>query len=622
VRRWPRPPASAWRSRREAISAVTGALRDIPLSRPAPAAQPGPLDDRLYDLVDEHFRSLIERNPLIGTYFGIHTEDHRLGDATRDAVVADIEAERRHLAAIEALGDDDLSAEARFERDLEIHNTRRTIFDMDEIRTWERRSTALDVIGDGLFLLFAQDFAPLDQRLDAIASRLEAVPTYLEESKTRAVVPQVRPWQQLEIESARDLPGFFEEIVAAGKDLPKPERRRVTVAADAAQRAIAEYATWLEATLAPGTDDWSLGRERYDELVSLRAFDGLDADAILEIGDDQLEMQKAARIRAAAEIDDHADEATVIDRLKTDHPATFAEALTAYRTAMVRARQHIIDHDIATVPPDERIDVVETPEYLRNVVPFAAYFSPPKFDPNPKGIYIVTPSVGNDPSAMREHNFSSISNTSIHEAYPGHHLQLAVANSHPSLSRLLVDAPEFVEGWGMYSEQMMREQGFDAAPNFRLNMHTDAIWRACRIILDVRMHRGEISIEDAIRFLVDETSFEGANARAEVRRYTYTPTYQLSYLLGKVLLLQLRADEQARLGTAFSLRDFHDTLLRNGSLPISFHRRLLRERLASEDAARRDGASTDDRSSRPGHAPSSGGGAADVGSRASRAARQ
>jgi uncharacterized protein (DUF885 family) len=284
------------------------------------------------------------------------------------------------------------------------------------------------------------------------------------------------------------------------------------------------------------------------------------------------------------ELDDHATESEVIDRLKSDHPATFTEALDAYREVMVRARQYLIDHGVATVPADERIDVIETPEYLRNVIPFAAYFSPPKFDPKPKGIYIVTPSVGNDPRAMREHNFSSISNTSIHEAYPGHHLQLHVANSHPSLTRLMTDAPEFVEGWGMYSEQMMREQGFDAAPNFRLNMHTDAIWRACRIILDVRMHRGEIAVDEAIRFLVEQTSFEEANARAEVRRYTYTPTYQLSYLLGKVLLLGLRADEQARLGNAFSLRDFHDTLLRNGSLPISFHRRILAERIAAGTA--------------------------------------
>jgi uncharacterized protein (DUF885 family) len=186
---------------------------------------------------------------------------------------------------------------------------------------------------------------------------------------------------------------------------------------------------------------------------------------------------------------------------------------------------------------------------------------------------------------MREHNYSSISNTSIHEAYPGHHLQLAVANRHPSLTRILTDAPEFVEGWGMYSEQLMREQGFDDAPNFRAALYTDAIWRACRIILDVRMHRGELTVEEATAFLVGHTRFEGANARAEVNRYTYTPTYQLSYLLGKVLLLQLRTDEQRRLGDKFDLRAFHDTLLNAGSLPISFHRRLLRETIRSADSS-------------------------------------
>src|SRR4029077_6408599 len=153
------------------------------------------------------------------------------------------------------------------------------------------------------------------------------------------------------------------------------------------------------------------------------------------------------------------------------------------------------DRDLVTVPDGERIDVIETPEYLRNVIPFAAYFEPATFDDDPKGIYIVTPSVDHDPNAMREHNLASISNTSIHEAYPGHHLQLDVARRNPSLTRLLTDAPEFVEGWGMYSELLMREHGFDAEPPFRVMLHTDAIWRACRIILDVRLHRGELSVD-------------------------------------------------------------------------------------------------------------------------------
>jgi uncharacterized protein (DUF885 family) len=571
---------------------MTDRLEDFVLGRPAPAPDAGPLDDRLYDLVEERFRRVIRDNPIVGTYLGIHTEDARLGVATRDAVLAELAADKTHLAAVEALDPAGLSASARLERDLEIHNLRRANFDTEVVRTWERRSTALDTIGDALFLIFAQDFAPLADRLASIAGRLEAVPTYLDESRTRAVVPQVRMWQRLEIESAHDLPSLLDELEAASADLPDAERRRLTDASTAARTAIAGYAGWLEASLAGGTDDWALGRERYDQLVELRAFDGLDADAILAIGEEQLALHKAARVAAAREIDPSVDEHAVVERIKEDHPATFEEALDSYRDVMVRSRQHLIDKRIVTVPDDERIDVVATPEYLRNVIPFAAYFSPPKFDPNPKGIYIVTPSVGNDPNAMREHNFSSISNTSIHEAYPGHHLQLSVANRQPSLTRILTDAPEFVEGWGMYSELMMREQGFDDAPNFRLAMSTDAIWRACRIILDVRMHRGELSVEEATDFLVGHTSFERANAQAEVNRYTYTPTYQLSYLLGRVLLLQLRADEQQRLGDRFDLRAFHDSLLANGSLPISFQRRLLR------DAARSAGASSSAAASR------------------------
>ena len=560
-------------------------LEDVALSRPEPAADAGPLDDRLYDLVEARFRRIIRDNPIVGTYYGIHTEDDRLGDGSRDALLAELAAEKAHLETIDALDPAGLSPTAQFERDLEAHNVRRTIFDTEVVRTWERRSLALDTVGDALFLIFAQDFAPLAERLGSIAGRLEAVPAFLDQARTRATVPQVRIWQRLEIESAADLPSFLDEIVAAGADLPAADRRRLTNASTAARAALDGYTDWLKASLDGGTDDWALGRERYDQLVELRAFDGLDADAILAIGQEQLESNRAARVAAAREIDPDADEATVVDRIKSDHPASFEEALDAYRDVMVRGRRYLIEKGIVTVPDDERIDVIPTPEYLRNVIPFAAYFSPPKFDPKPKGIYIVTPSVGNDPNAMREHNFSSISNTSIHEAYPGHHLQLAVANRHPSLTRLLADAPEFVEGWGMYSEQMMREQGFDDAPNFRLALYTDAIWRACRIILDIRMHRGELSVEEATDFLVAQTSFEGANARAEVNRYTYTPTYQLSYLLGKVLLLQLRADEQERLGSRFDLRAFHDTLFNNGSLPISFHRRLLRETIRAAEGS-------------------------------------
>jgi uncharacterized protein (DUF885 family) len=122
---------------------------------------------------------------------------------------------------------------------------------------------------------------------------------------------------------------------------------------------------------------------------------------------------------------------------------------------------------------------------------------------------------------------------------------------------------------------MMREEGFDTGAEHRVMMHTDAIWRACRIILDVKLHRGQISVNDAIDFLVQQTGFERPNAAAEVHRYTYTASYQLSYLLGRVMLFRLREDEKKRLGSSFSLKDFHDAMLYQGSLPVSFQRRLL-----------------------------------------------
>ncbi|HET7181485.1 MAG TPA: DUF885 domain-containing protein [Candidatus Limnocylindrales bacterium] len=551
----------------------------VELTRAAAAATPGPLDDHLYDLVEARFRRVVEEEPTWATYLGIHAWDDRLPDPARERVLGDIESDRAHVAALEAMDPAALSAEARFERELELHHVRLRIYRAETLRIWERRTTGASALGDALFPLFTRDFAPLDERLGAIIQRLEAAPAFLRGFRSRAVVPQVQAWLEIEHRSGGNVPKFLDEITAAadgaGAGVPDATRAHLQRAVEKAKVAIGDQLEWIDEIMPGAVPNWAIGREQYDELLALRAFDGLDTDAILEIGWQQLEHNHELRRKAAREIDPNASESEVVERVKDDHPATFDEALEGYRDAMARARQHLIDHDIATVPDDERVEVVPTPPFLRGVMPFAAYFEPARYDASPIGVYVVTPDVDDNPSAMREHYWASISNTSIHEAYPGHHLQLALAGRHPSLSRAQVDAPEFVEGWGMYSEQMMREEGFDTGPKFMVALATDAIWRAARIVLDVRMHRGEMSIEDATQFLIEHTGFERPNALAEARRYTYTPTYNLSYLLGKVLLLKLRDEEQARLGAAFSLRDFHDVLLRGGSLPVSFHRRAL-----------------------------------------------
>jgi uncharacterized protein (DUF885 family) len=383
----------------------------------------------------------------------------------------------------------------------------------------------------------------------------------------------------MELATARDLPVLIDEIEAAGREVwsdGTPERRRLGEAATATKAALAEHGRWLEARLARAVDDIALGADAFDALVALRAFDGLDTAQILAIGEEQLTVQHRARATAGRELHPDLGEDDALDRVKDDGPADFDAALIAYRASAARARAFVAERGLATIPEDEVLEVVPTPAYLRGVMPFAASIEPAVRDRPLRGIYLVTPSVDGDRGAMREHSWASIANASIHEAYPGHHQQHAAALSSATPSRLVARAPEFTEGWGMYCEQLMLEEGFEDTPARRIIVATDAIWRAVRIILDVRLHRGDIGVGDAIELLIEHTGFERPNAVAEVHRYTRTPTYNLSYLLGKVLLLRLRDDEQRRLGAAFSLRDFHDALIYSGSIPISFHRRLLR----------------------------------------------
>jgi len=560
------------------VSDTQGAgARDARTARP-PATE---ADKRLDALASSRFADVTARHPVFATFLGLTEHDDELGDGSRAAILDDAAAAHRFVTDLEALDPAQLSPYWAIERELALFATRREIFDIEVHRVWERRVSATDEIGDGAFLLLARGGRPLADRLDSIAARLEKAPRHIEQQKSRlGERPPVKLWNEMELEAIESMPSLFGEVTAAAVKQfgdASPQAARIRRASEEANSALAEYGSWLRGQLAHATDDFALGTADYDALIKLRAFDGLSTDDILEIGEQQLAENRSSRAALAKEIDAGATEQEVVNRIKSDHPVDFDAALVEYRSAMDAARQFVIDYDIATLPLSDHLDVIATPEYLRNVMPFAAYFAPPKFasGAEQKGVYIVTPSVDGESGAMREHNHASIFNTSIHEAYPGHHLQLSIANEHPSLVRLLVDAPEFVEGWGMYSELMMREEGFDTAPEHRVMMHTDAIWRACRIILDIKLHRGQIGVNEATDFMVEQTGFERANAAAEVNRYTYTPTYQLSYLLGRVLLFRLREDEKRRLGPKFSLGRFHDAMLTQGSLPVSFQRRLL-----------------------------------------------
>ncbi len=529
-------------------------------------------------LIESRFEAWVETWPGHATRLGLHQHDGRLPDLSRAAKEADIAAEHAFVRRLEAVDPATLSGPVAFERELALHGARLRLIEDEVVRVWERTSNATEEIGEALFLLLAREFAPLEERLVSITERIEGVPAALLAVRDRLGSDGVRLWLEQERAAAADLPILVREIVtSAATAWPEgsPEMSRLQAAAQAAEAALADYGAWIGARSEQAGEHTALGAAALDELIAARAFDGLSTDDILAVGLEQLEVQHEARRVAGRAIDPALREAEVVARVKAQGPPDFESALRAYREAMLRARAYIAERDLATLPEGDVLEVVPTPVHMRNTLPLAAYFNPAAFDRPIRGTYVVTPSVDDDPGAMLEHNWSSIVNTSVHEAYPGHHLQLSAALSTPTPARLMVEAPEFIEGWGMYCEQMMLEEGFEDSPERRVIVATDAIWRAARIILDIRLHRGQIGVDEGVDFLVEHTGFERAVARAEVQRYTMTPSYNLSYLLGRQLLLRLREDERARLGAAFSLKGFHDALLYSGSLPISFHRRLL-----------------------------------------------
>ncbi|HEX6139156.1 MAG TPA: DUF885 domain-containing protein [Candidatus Limnocylindria bacterium] len=540
-------------------------------------------DERFDRTMGRWFRDLLALEPEQATYLGIHDHDARLSDGSREKVEADLAFHRGAIAEMERFDPAELSAERALDRDLVIHESRLIDFALTVQREWAGSTRAAEHIGNALFPLFTRDFAPLPARLEAIAARLEAAPRYLEQTRGRVESP-VPLWIEIDLEATESLPSFLDSILTAARS-ERVEAALVTrleQASDGLRGALHEHARWLRSELLPrATADWHLGPEAFEEMVGLRALDAT-ADEILAVGEQILAEETAARDAVCAEIDPTLDPAEVADLVKEDHPADFPSALEAYRRAIAEARAFVVEHELATLPRDDTLRVVETPAFMRHVIPFAAYYDPPRFDPDPAGTYIVTPP--GSPEMWREHNYASISNTSVHEAYPGHHLQLSAAITNPSLVRTLGwSASEFVEGWAFYCERMMKQAGFAATPIHRYVQHTDAIWRAARIVLDVRLHRGEIGFEEAVDFLVARTGFERPAALAEVKRYTSSPTYQLSYMYGRHMIEALRADVERRMGPAFNLRFFHDTLLYGGTMPVSFARRLFDTKLGGLD---------------------------------------
>jgi uncharacterized protein (DUF885 family) len=230
------------------------------------------------------------------------------------------------------------------------------------------------------------------------------------------------------------------------------------------------------------------------------------------------------------------------------------------------------------VPPDERLDMVLTPPHLRQTYAYGGYSPAAPFEKTQVGHFFVTPvEDGATPeqveSKLRGHNYGWITIVAVHEGYPGHHLQYVRAAQQPSKVRKIYSSEVFGEGWGLYSEQLMYEQGFYPSKLAQLTMLRMRLWRAARVIIDPSIHTGQMSFDDAVKFFVDSVGLERADAAAEVARYTTWPTQAVSYILGLRAIEAIRDEARDKLGGSFDLTRFHDVLLQQGSLPPPLLRR-------------------------------------------------
>lgn len=335
-----------------------------------------------------------------------------------------------------------------------------------------------------------------------------------------------------------------------------------------AARSLGEFAQFLEIEVGPyAAGDYACGAAHFDRLLHYRHFLDVDSDRLRGFGERLFEQTRRDLLDAMRELGVGEDMQAVLARLRLEHPSP-KDLLGAYREAMRAAADFVRDHDLVSLPPQQDLKVVSTPEFLRNQIPFAAYVEPAPNDPAQCGYYYVTPPA--DDEELLEHYRLGIEHTCVHEAWPGHHLQFVTAHSRyasRSLPRQLNPSATLYEGWALYSEQLMQETGFLGRPESRFLLLRDRLWRALRILIDVGLHTGSLGLDSAAEEMVESLGFTYSQAMGDLTWYTMAPTVPMGYATGWALITAARERLRAE-DPGFDQKAFHDRLLAAGSVAL------------------------------------------------------
>ncbi len=523
-----------------------------------------------FDAFIQEFKDFyLSYHPVLASYMGDHRFDHQLGDQSEEANVRFYEGLKDFEARLAEFAPDEIPDERRIDETV-LHGMLKVLTLEHEEIGWHRLmpQTYLETVLDGVHVLLSRDFAPLQERLANVLSRLKEAPKVLADGKATLTRP-ARRWTESAIEVAEGGCDFLDEVV-----LPLSSQQEGLASAVAeAKQAITDFKHFLETELLPRSDrPLGIGEFLYNFKLRHEHHFDLTAADLLAIGEDARISTLKQLEETASRLDPKATWQELVDRYKDEHPP--AEGLLdAYRQEMERAREFVRAQGIATLPEGDKLQVIETPRFMRSVIPYAAYQSPGTYDRVQEGLFYVTPvdpthSAEDQAEQLRGHNRYSIPVTALHEGYPGHHMQLVTANRQDLPIRHLFGNNAYCEGWALYCEELMYEAGFYPDEVTRLFQLKDVLWRACRVIVDASIQTGRMTFDEAVDFLVDEAKLERINAESEVTWYSYSPAYPMSYLMGKRTILAIREAYQQALGERFNLREFHDRLLSLGTIPV------------------------------------------------------
>jgi uncharacterized protein (DUF885 family) len=551
-------------------------------------------------LSDQYFSDvLFHFAPTFGTQSGLHQYDTQLEDYSAASVQRQAAALHMYEKKIEEVPADALDASVAADRQILLNSIRSQLLSLEVIRNWEKNPDNYSSgVTNSIFVLMERPFAPPNTRLRSVVEREKQIPQVFEEARKNLKNPP-RIFTEIALEQIDGMVSFFEEDVPAAftqADDPKA-KADFDRTNSAVIQALKDYGAWMRSDLLPRSNgDYRLGADTFAKKLSYDEMVDIPLDRLLQVAFDDLHHNQAEFARIAKEVDPHKTPQEVLAELATIHPAP-DKLLDSFHSTFDSLIAFIRAHQIITIPSDVQPSLEETPPFMRATT-FASMDPPGPFETRSTKAYfnVTLPEPGWASAHVAEHmasfNVGTIISTSVHEAYPGHYVQFLWQNQFSSKIRKLIGANSNIEGWAHYTEQMMLDEGYAAAPPnatpeqlrearlIRLGQLQDALLRDARFVNSIKLHtglgepNGKWTIEQSVDFFVKEGYQSRSVGLVETKRGTADATY-LYYTLGKLEIMKLREDQKKKQGSSFNLEAFHDNFMRQGFAPIKVIRKAM-----------------------------------------------